>query len=115
MFLIITPYVVLSDVAEQFDNIFITRFSLDILNFAVVYQLSQFVNADSAVFAHLLYSLQHRHDFNCRSEQWIFCPVCGNKTRSKIRADTILINYPLYSPKCKQERLITVKDFTITS
>ena len=35
---------------------------------------------------------------------WIRCPFCGNKTRDRLREDTVLINYPLYCPKCKQER-----------
>ena len=33
---------------------------------------------------------------------WILCPVCGSKTRLKIREDTVLENFPLYCPKCKQ-------------
>ena len=41
---------------------------------------------------------------------WLLCPVCGNKTRLKVRQDTELINFPLYCPKCKQEMLITVKE-----
>ncbi len=41
--------------------------------------------------------------------EWIHCPICGNKTRLKIREDTILENFPLYCPKCKQESLIEVK------
>ena len=44
---------------------------------------------------------------------WLYCPVCGNKTRNKIREDTILINYPLYCPKCKHESLVEVKDLQI--
>ena len=40
---------------------------------------------------------------------WLRCPVCGNKTRLKVRHDTELINFPLYCPKCKQETLINVK------
>ena len=44
---------------------------------------------------------------------WVLCPVCGNKTRDRIRIDTILINYPLYCPKCKQETLINAKDLNI--
>ncbi|MFR3401858.1 cysteine-rich KTR domain-containing protein [Dorea sp.] len=40
--------------------------------------------------------------------EWILCPVCGSKTRNKIRKDTVLENYPLYCPKCRQERLIKV-------
>ena len=43
------------------------------------------------------------------NSQWILCPLCGNKTRNKIREDTVLKNYPLYCPKCRQETLIEVK------
>ena len=45
---------------------------------------------------------------------WIRCPVCGNKTRDRIREDTILKNYPLYCPKCKQQTLIEAKDLQVT-
>ena len=47
-------------------------------------------------------------------ENWILCPVCGNKTRLKIRKDTELKNFPLFCPKCRQETLIHVKQFNIT-
>ena len=40
---------------------------------------------------------------------WILCPVCGSKSRNRIRGDTVLINYPLYCPKCKQETLINAR------
>lgn len=46
--------------------------------------------------------------------EWILCPVCGNKTRDRIREDTILKNYPLYCPKCKQETLINVHKLNIS-
>ena len=46
--------------------------------------------------------------------EWIMCPICGNKTRDKIREDTELKNFPLYCPKCKQETLIDVKDLIVT-
>ncbi|RHB66200.1 conjugative transposon protein [[Clostridium] symbiosum] len=46
--------------------------------------------------------------------KWVRCPVCGSKTRDRLREDTILINYPLYCPKCKQETLIEAKDLRIT-
>lgn len=39
--------------------------------------------------------------------EWILCPVCRNKTRFKIRKDTVLENFPLYCPKCKQETHIS--------
>ena len=46
--------------------------------------------------------------------EWILCPRCGNKTRNKVRKDTVLINYPLYCPKCRQETLIEAKNLQIT-
>lgn len=46
--------------------------------------------------------------------EWIYCPVCGNKTRLKIRADTELKNFPLFCPKCKRETLICVKQLNTT-
>ncbi|TQY51385.1 cysteine-rich KTR domain-containing protein, partial [Clostridioides difficile] len=32
----------------------------------------------------------------------------------KIREDTVLINYPLYCPKCRQESLIVAKNMQIS-
>lgn len=49
-----------------------------------------------------------------KQTEWILCPVCGSKTRGRVRKDTILKNYPLYCPKCKQESLIDVKDLRVT-
>ena len=46
--------------------------------------------------------------------EWILCPACGHKTRNKIREDTVLINYPLYCPKCKKESLIRAEKLHIT-
>ena len=48
------------------------------------------------------------------TEKWILCPACGGKTRNRIREDTLLLNYPLYCPKCKKETLIAAKDLRIT-
>lgn len=45
--------------------------------------------------------------------EWIRCPVCANKTRVKVRVDTVMDNFPLYCPKCSKETLIRVKDKTI--
>ena len=47
-------------------------------------------------------------------EKWLLCPVCHSKTRLKLREDTILINFPLYCPKCKQETLINVKQMNMS-
>ena len=48
------------------------------------------------------------------SEEWILCPICGSKTRNKFREDTVLMNYPLYCPKCKKKTLINAKELHIT-
>lgn len=45
----------------------------------------------------------------------VLCPVCGNKTRNQIREDTVLLNFPLYCPKCKQETLIEAKKLQVTA
>lgn len=45
--------------------------------------------------------------------EWVLCPFCGNKTRDRIRKDTVLKNYPLYCPKCKRETLIEVQNLQI--
>ena len=49
-----------------------------------------------------------------KQEKWLLCPVCGNKTRLKLREDTVLENFPLFCPKCKQETLIEVSNLKIT-
>jgi len=46
--------------------------------------------------------------------KWIMCPMCQKKTRLKIRKDTILENFPLLCPKCKQETLVNVQQLNIT-
>lgn len=47
-------------------------------------------------------------------EEWILCPVCGKKTRVRIRKDTELRSFPLYCPKCSRESLIEVRNLKIT-
>ncbi|WP_456298291.1 cysteine-rich KTR domain-containing protein [Alkaliphilus flagellatus] len=49
------------------------------------------------------------------TDEWVMCPVCQNKTQLKIREDTILENFPLFCPKCKQETIITVRSLATTS
>lgn len=45
--------------------------------------------------------------------RWLLCPICHNKTRVKINGNTILKNFPLYYPKCKNEILINAEKFNI--
>lgn len=46
--------------------------------------------------------------------EWVFYPICGNKSRTRIQKDTVLLNFPLYCPKCKQETLISAENLHIT-
>ena len=48
-------------------------------------------------------------------EKWVLCPICNNKTRTKIRPDTVLENFPLYCPKCKQETIINLTGQNVVS
>lgn len=48
-------------------------------------------------------------------QEWILCPVCGNKTRDRIREDTVLKNYPVYCPKCKHESSIEAERLQINA
>ncbi len=41
--------------------------------------------------------------------EWLLCPVCKGKTRTRIRGDTTLTNFPLFCPKCGQETLVNVR------
>ena len=49
-----------------------------------------------------------------QNEKWVLCPVCGNKTRIKIRENTVLLNFPLFCPKCRREQLINVQQLKVT-
>ena len=49
-----------------------------------------------------------------KQEKWLLCPICGNKTRLKLREDTILENFPLYCPKCRQETRINVQQMNMS-
>ena len=39
---------------------------------------------------------------------WVHCPICNGKTRTRVYENTVLLNFPLYSPKCKKEIRINV-------
>jgi len=42
------------------------------------------------------------------------CPICQGKTRTKVNADTILVNFPLFCPKCKRETVINVNNLKLS-
>ena len=47
-------------------------------------------------------------------EMTLLCPVCANKTHTKVEQDTVLLNFPLFCPKCKKVTYINVRQFIIT-
>lgn len=40
--------------------------------------------------------------------RWIHCPICNGKTRIKVYEETIILNFPLFCPKCKKESNISI-------
>ena len=40
--------------------------------------------------------------------RWVHCPICRSKTRIKVYKDTVLLNFPLFCPKCKQEHNVSI-------
>lgn len=44
---------------------------------------------------------------------WLLCPRCQNKTRVKVRKDTILEKFPLFCPKCKLDVIVNVKNLKL--
>ena len=46
-------------------------------------------------------------------QEWVHCPVCGNKTILRLREDTVLTHFPLFCPKCKKESLIDAKEYIV--
>ena len=50
---------------------------------------------------------------NRSEETWVLCPVCGAKTRLRLLRQTVLRNFPLFCPKCRQERLVNAQNFQI--
>lgn len=54
------------------------------------------------------------NDEKSEYQEWVHCPICGNKTRLKLRQDTVLMHFPLFCPKCKKESLIDAKNFKIS-
>ena len=42
---------------------------------------------------------------------WVVCPCCGGKTKIKINENTVLLNFPLFCPRCKKESIIGIIKF----
>ena len=46
-------------------------------------------------------------------EKWLLCPICGAKTRLRLLQRTVLWDFPLFCPKCRQERIINAQNYQI--
>lgn len=42
-------------------------------------------------------------------DNWVYCPICHNKTRTKIRKDTVAVRLPIFCPKCKNTSVMDIK------
>jgi hypothetical protein len=51
---------------------------------------------------------------NKEIKKWVLCPACNNKTRLKLRKNTMLKYFPLFCPKCRQETLINAERWNIS-
>jgi len=40
--------------------------------------------------------------------RFLRCPICDTQTNTKVLPETILIRYPLFCDKCRQEILVDV-------
>lgn len=40
---------------------------------------------------------------------WVHCPICNNKTRTKIRPDTVAKNLIVFCPVCKNESVVDIE------
>lgn len=47
------------------------------------------------------------------TEKWVLCPICGGKTRTKIRPDTEAKNLPIFCKICKNEFMADIKDMEV--
>lgn len=45
---------------------------------------------------------------------WVPCPLCREKTRTKVYEDTVLLKFPLYCLKCKKEIPINIVQLKMT-
>lgn len=48
-----------------------------------------------------------------KQEDWVLCPKCHEKTRLRVRSDTVAENIPLFCPKCKQVTVVNIKNLIV--
>lgn len=47
-------------------------------------------------------------------DEWLLCPICKSKTRTMVRENTVLENFPLFCPKCKHQTIVNVQKLNMT-
>lgn len=47
------------------------------------------------------------------NDTWVLCPICGGKTRTKIKPDTEAKNLPIFCKICKNEVVMDIKDMEV--
>lgn len=52
---------------------------------------------------------QEEITMNINSKGYICCPKCGEKTKTKVLPETVLMQFPLYCQRCKKESIINLK------
>lgn len=57
--------------------------------------------------------MQKTEAFCIDENGWIHCPECRCRTRTKIKKETILRNFPIFCPKCKHESMIDAEKMNI--
>ena len=50
---------------------------------------------------------------NQTGEKWVLCPLCGAKTRLRLLQQTVLRDFPLFCPKCRQEIIIHAQNYQV--
>lgn len=44
---------------------------------------------------------------------WVRCPVCNKKTRTKVFKSTVLIDFPLYCPRCEEQFKVNIVELKL--
>ena len=47
------------------------------------------------------------------NDGWVYCPLCGAKTRTKVRRNTVARYWPLYCRKCNRESNVNIENMDV--
>ena len=60
-----------------------------------------------AVATFIIYSNKGESNMQ-RTFRFLPCPICGTQSDTKVLPETVLVRYPLFCAKCRQEILVDV-------